>query len=149
MNICMCLYSRQFIKSKYLLKVKYFKVNDVKYKLNFKMMITKMVEGGGSFFFLEGEGERPQRGFAFRAYKLFRSESKKKYTILQNFYFSVSVHIDHNENIAHFLDIWIRIFKFYNVELLGEGPDSSPSVELCIVFFSDIIYIHVIQLFEI
>lgn len=103
MNICMCLYSRQFIKSKYLLKVKYFKVNDVKYKLNFKMMITK----------------------------------------------TVSVHIDHNENIAHFLDIWIRIFKFYNVELLGEGPDSSPSVELCIVFFSDIIYIHVIQLFEI
>lgn len=77
MNICMCLYSRQFIKSKYLLKVKYFKVNDVKYKLNFKMMITKMVEGEGSFF-LEGEGERPQRGFAFRAYKLFRSESKKK-----------------------------------------------------------------------
>lgn len=57
MNICMCLYSRQFIKSKYLLKVKHFKVNDVKYKLNFKMMITKMVEGEGSFFFGGGGGE--------------------------------------------------------------------------------------------
>lgn len=68
--------------------MKYFKVTDVKYKLNFKMMITKMMEGEGSFFssfFLDGEGER---GFTFRAYKLFRSESKKKYTILQNFNFS-------------------------------------------------------------
>lgn len=85
--------------------MKYFKVTDVKYKLNFKMMITKMMEGEGSFFssfFLDGEGER---GFTFRAYKLFRSESKKNIQFFRILIFPVSVHIDHNKNIAHFLDI--------------------------------------------
>lgn len=93
--------------------MKYFKVADVKYKLNFKMMITKMMEGEGSFFssfFLDGEGER---GFTFRAYKLFRSESKKNIQFFRILIFPVSVHIDHNKNIAHFLDIFNFIILNY------------------------------------
>lgn len=86
MNICMCLYSRQFIKSKYLLKVKYFKVNDVKYKLNFKMMITKMVEGEGSFFW-RGRGRGLRGGSLLERTNFFVPSLKKKLQFFRIFIF--------------------------------------------------------------
>lgn len=86
MNICMCLYSRQFIKSKYLLKVKYFKVNDVKYKLNFKMMITKMVEGEGSFFW-RGRGRCLRGGSLLERTNFFVPSLKKNIQFFRIFIF--------------------------------------------------------------
>lgn len=86
MNICMCLYSRQFIKSKYLLKVKYFKVNDVKYKLNFKMMITKMVEGEGSFFW-RGRGRGLRGGSLLERTNFFVPSLKKNIQFFRIFIF--------------------------------------------------------------
>lgn len=87
MNICMCLYSRQFIKSKYLLKVKYFKVNDVKYKLNFKMMIAKMVEGEGSFFFWRGRGRGLRGGSLLERTNFFVPSLKKNIQFFRIFIF--------------------------------------------------------------
>lgn len=86
MNICLCLYSRQFIKSKYLLKVKYFKVNDVKYKLNFKMMITKMVEGEGSFFWT-GRGRGLRGGSLLERTNFFVPSLKKNIQFFRIFIF--------------------------------------------------------------
>lgn len=86
MNICMCLYSRQFIKSKYLLKVKYFKVNDVKYKLNVKMMITKMVEGEGSFFW-RGRGRGLRGGSLLERTNFFVPSLKKNIQFFRIFIF--------------------------------------------------------------